>query len=94
MPQELYIQMCMTKRRSTLQLKAVGHQHRMFFWRHIKNPQTLCIVVFDFLLRTWGVLPEFAQGIGHFPLETPKDLQTWVDTGSFETRTLKETNLI
>lgn len=80
MPQELYALLSMRGRSKPLQLKAVGHKHRMFFWRKFST-QTRCIVVFDFLLQTWGALPEFD---GHVLAEDPDDLQIIADTGSFE----------
>jgi hypothetical protein len=64
------------------QLKAVGHKHRMYFWRNFSSH----IVVFHFLQNAWAELPQFdpclRPATGDQP--DPDDFQTFVDTSSFE----------
>lgn len=77
MPRELYAVMTEKhKGRKLMQLRAVGHKHRMFFWRSLNN-KTVNIIVFDFLRREWSLLPSFNE-------PTPRDSQVFVDAASFE----------
>ena len=87
MPQHLYSLLCKRKRggkHTLMQLKAVGHKHRMYFWRNFSHD----IVVFDFLRRRWAELPQFDQcfhhAMGDQSEPAPDDFQSFVDTGSFE----------
>lgn len=62
------------------QLKAVGHKHRIFFWRS----KRLQIIAFDLLRKMWEVLPQFEN---HCDLEDEEqDLEMVVDSSSFELR--------
>ena len=86
MPQELYSVLCRKRRagkQSLVQLKAVGHKHRMYFWRNF----TTNIVQFDFLHRTWAELPQFEQcfhDVTEDHSEADAEEQIYVDAGPLE----------
>ncbi|KAG0600810.1 hypothetical protein M758_11G061900 [Ceratodon purpureus] len=85
MPLRWYSVLCRKKwgsKQAQTQLKAVGHKHRMYFWRHFSHD----IVVFHHLRRSWAELPSFDRCIRNVTVSfDPADVfQTFVDTGSFE----------
>ncbi|KAG0600812.1 hypothetical protein M758_11G062100 [Ceratodon purpureus] len=78
MPLRWYSVLCRTNLR---QLKAVGHKHRMYFWRHFSHD----IVVFHHLRRSWAELPSFDLCLRNATGDqSDVDGHVFVDTISFE----------
>ncbi|KAG0585183.1 hypothetical protein KC19_3G264800 [Ceratodon purpureus] len=90
MPPQWYSVLCKKKRggkQAQVQLKAVGHKHRMYFWRNFSHN----IVEFHHLRRSWAELPPSPSDPclrnatrDQFDPDPADDFQTFVDTGSFE----------